>query len=66
MRAEYHFSLAERKALIPNRGKTQISTFIDNASLDALRAKAKAAGIGYQTMMNDALKQFISDAGRTL
>jgi BrnA antitoxin of type II toxin-antitoxin system len=66
MRAEYDFSKAERKALIPNTGKTRISIFIDNAVLDAFRAKAEAAGIGYQTMMNDALKQFISDASRPI
>jgi BrnA antitoxin of type II toxin-antitoxin system len=66
MRAEYDFSKAERKALIPNSGKTRISIFIDNAVLDAFRAKAEAAGIGYQTMMNDALKQFISDTSRPI
>lgn len=66
MRAEYDFSSAERKALIPNSGKTRISIFIDNAVLDAFRGKAEAAGIGYQTMMNDALKQFVSDASRPI
>jgi BrnA antitoxin of type II toxin-antitoxin system len=66
MRAEYDFSKAERKALIPNRGKTRISIFIDNAVLDAFRAKAEAAGVGYQTMMNEALKQFLSEAGRPI
>ena len=66
MRAEYDFSKAERKALIPNKGKTRISIFIDNAVLDAFREKAEAAGVGYQTMMNDALKQFISKAGRSI
>ena len=66
MRAEYDFSSAERKALIPNSGKTRISIFIDNAVLDAFRGKAETAGIGYQTMMNDALKQFVSDASRPI
>ena len=66
MRVEYNFSKAERKALIPNSGKTRISIFIDNAVLDAFRAKAEAAGIGYQTMMNDSLRQFISDASRPI
>ena len=66
MRAEYDFSKSERKALIPNKGKTRISIFIDNAVIDAFRAKAEAAGVGYQTMMNDALKQFLSGAGRPI
>ena len=64
MRVEYDFSEAERKALIPNKGKTRISIFIDNAVLDAFRTKADAMGVGYQTMMNEALKQFLSEAGR--
>ncbi len=66
MRAEYDFSKAERKALVPNKGKTRISIFIDNAVLDAFRAKAEAGGVGYQTMINDALKQSLSVAGRPI
>ena len=64
MRAEYDFSKATRKALVPMQGKTRISIFIDNAVLDAFRAKADAAGTGYQTMMNDVLKQFLTAAER--
>ena len=66
MRAEYDFSKAERKALIPSKSKTRISIFIDNAVLDAFRSKAESAGLGYQTMMNDALKQFLSESGRAV
>ena len=66
MRAEYDFSKAERKALIPTKGKTRISIFIDNAVLDAFRTKAESAGVGYQTMMNEALKQFLSETGRPI
>ena len=64
MRAEYDFSKAERKALVPNRGKTRISIFIDNAVLDAFRLKAESVGVGYQTMMNEALRQFLAGSGR--
>ena len=66
MRAEYDFSKAVRKALIPSKGKTRISIFIDNAVLDAFRSKAESAGVGYQTMMNDALKQFLSESARPI
>jgi BrnA antitoxin of type II toxin-antitoxin system len=38
-----------------------ISIFIDNAVLDAFRARAEKAGTGYQTMMNEALRQYLSD-----
>ena len=57
MRAEYDFSKGKRGALIANPGKTRISIFIDNDVLDAFRARAEGAGSGYQTMMNQALRQ---------
>jgi hypothetical protein len=62
MRVEYDFSKAKRGAIVPQKGKTRISIFIDNAVLDAFRARADQAGTGYQTMMNEALRQFLSDA----
>jgi hypothetical protein len=62
MRAEYDFSKGKRGAVIPQKGKTRISIFIDNAVLDAFRARADKAGTGYQTMMNEALRQYLSDA----
>ena len=57
MRAEYDFSKGKRGALIANPGKTRISIFIDNDVLDAFRARAEGAGSGYQSMMNQALRQ---------
>ena len=47
---------------MPQKGKTRISIFIDNAVLDAFRARAEKAGTGYQTMMNEALRHYLSDA----
>ena len=66
MRAEYDFSGGKRQALIGSKGKTRISIFIDNAVLEAFRARAEAKGTGYQTMMNDALKQYLLDDDRPL
>jgi hypothetical protein len=59
MRAEYAFSKGKRGALMPQKGKTRISIFIDNAVLDAFRARAEKSGSGYQTMMNEALRQYL-------
>lgn len=64
MRADYDFSKGKRGAVIPQKGKTRISIFIDNAVLDAFRAKAEKAGTGYQTMMNEALRQYVGAAER--
>jgi hypothetical protein len=60
MKAEYDFSKAKRGAVIPQKGKTRISIFIDNAVLDEFRARAEKAGTGYQTMMNEALRGYLN------
>ena len=62
MRAEYDFSKGKRGAVIPQKGKTRISIFIDNAVLDGFRARAEKAGTGYQTMMNEALRIYLAEA----
>lgn len=59
MNAKYDFSKGKRGAVIPQKGKTRISIFIDNAVLDEFRARAEKAGTGYQTMMNDALRKYL-------
>ena len=60
MRAEYDFSRGKRGAVIPQKGKTRISIFIDNSVLDEFRTRAEKAGTGYQTMMNDALRKHLT------
>lgn len=64
MRAEYDFSKGKRGAVIPQKGKTRISIFIDNAVLDEFRARAEKAGTGYQTMMNEALRRYLTKTER--
>ncbi len=60
MKAEYDFSRGKRGALLSARGKTRITIYIDNAVLGEFRARAEKAGTGYQTMMNDALRAYIT------
>jgi BrnA antitoxin of type II toxin-antitoxin system len=62
MRAEYDFSKAKRGALIPSKGKTRITIYIDDNVLAEFRARAEQTGTGYQTMMNEALKAYLSQA----
>lgn len=64
MRAEYDFSKGKRGAVIPQKGKRRISIIIDNTVLDAFRARAEKAGTGYQTMMNEALRQYLAEANQ--
>jgi uncharacterized DUF497 family protein len=66
MKAEYDFSKGKRGAVLPQKGKTRISIFIDNAVLDEFRARAEKAGTGYQTMMNDALRRYLAESDQPL
>ena len=59
MRKEYDFSKAKRGAVIPQKGKTRISIYIDDTILEEFRNRADAAGRGYQTMINDALREHL-------
>ena len=62
MRAEYDFSKGKRGAAIAQKAKTRISIFIDGVILDQFRARAEKAGTGYQTMMNEALRKYLSES----
>ena len=64
MRAEYDFSKGKRGAVLPQKGKTRISIFIDNVVLDGFRARAERAGTGYQTMMNEALREYLAESAQ--
>ena len=64
MKAEYDFSKATRGAVVPQTGKTRITIYLDDTVLDEFRNRADAAGKGYQTLINDALKEYLSkDSG---
>ena len=60
MRSEYDFSKAKRGAVIASPGKTRITIMLDNDVLDAFRARAEAEGRGYQTAINNALRDAIN------
>ena len=64
MRKEYDFNKGKRGAVVKTRGKTRITIHLDNEIIDAFRDKAEEAGHGYQTLINDALQQHLSNAGK--
>ena len=66
MRKEYDFSKAKRGAVIPQKGKTRISIYIDDKILEEFRNRADAAGRGYQTMINDALREHLGESQNLL
>lgn len=61
MKSEYDFSGGKRGAVLAGpRGKTRITIRIDDDVLQWFRKKVHAAGGGsYQTLMNQALREYI-------
>jgi uncharacterized protein (DUF4415 family) len=67
MRKNYDFSGAKRAKDVPHlarlqaemAGKTRITMRVDSAVLAAFKARAESTGGSYQTMMNEALKQYV-------
>jgi uncharacterized protein (DUF4415 family) len=63
MKKEYDFTKGKRGQVIRSRGKTRITIHIDTDVLEAFRERADAEGRGYQTMMNDALREHVGRSG---
>ena len=72
MKAQYDFSKGKRGAVTaPDHepaGKTRITIRLDQDIVDHFFEKADATGgkIGYQTLINDALRQYIDGQSPTL
>lgn len=59
MKDEYDFSNGKRGAIFSSKGKTRITIYLDDAILEEFRSRAENAGTGYQTLINDALKEYL-------
>jgi hypothetical protein len=66
MKKEYDFSKAKRGAAIPQAGKTRITIYLDDDVIQDFRGRADEEGRGYQTMMNEALREYLGRAGHPL
>ncbi len=68
MKKYYDFSKGKRGAVIPTPpGKTRITIRIDDDVLDWFREQVNAAGGGnYQTMMNQALREYTENKAEGL
>ena len=64
--AEYDFSVAKRGAVLPQTGKTRITIYIDDDVLETFRERGDNAGKGYQTMMNEALRDYLGNVKQPL
>lgn len=67
MRKEYDFTNAKRAKDVPvlaklqaeMAGKTRITMRVDNVVLNTFKQRAEASGGSYQTMLNEALGQYV-------
>jgi BrnA antitoxin of type II toxin-antitoxin system len=59
MSKDYDFANARPGSVLPSRGKTRITIMLDDDLLDHFRESATAQGIGYQTLINGALRQIL-------
>lgn len=63
MKKEYDFSKGKRGRVLPEpaveNGKVKISIRLDEDVVDRFLAQAEAAGTGYQTLINSALREYI-------
>ena len=62
MKKEYDFTKGRRGAVVQSRGKTRITIHLDDDVLEAFRERADAVGRGYQTMINEALREHLGRA----
>jgi metal-responsive CopG/Arc/MetJ family transcriptional regulator len=65
MKRAYDFGTGQRGAIDrPSPGKTRITIRLDNEIIEWFRSQVEAKGGGnYQTMINEALKEYIRNPG---
>lgn len=70
MRKEYDFSNAKRAQDVPHlaklqsenaKGKTRITTYLDNDLVEWLKLRGEAESKGYQTILNELLRKQIAE-----
>ena len=66
MLEEYDFSKGKRGAVLPQKGKTRITICIDTDILEWFRNEAEQEGQGYQTVINQSLRNYIKQGKRQI
>ena len=57
MKKEYDFSTGRRGAAVQPSGKRRITIYLDDDIIGHFRARSQASGKGYQTLINEALRE---------
>lgn len=63
MRKEYDLSNAEKGAVLKSPGKERITILLDQDILAAFRERVSDTGRGYQTAINQALRDYLASDG---
>ena len=66
MRKEYDFSKSKRGPVAKSTGKTRITIYLDDDIIEAFRKKGDEVGQGYQTLINEALRETLRKSDRAL
>ena len=61
MKKEYDFSKGKRGPVIKTPGKTRITIYLDSDIIETCRKRADKRGIGYQTLINSALRDWLEN-----
>jgi uncharacterized protein (DUF4415 family) len=64
MRKEYDLSKAKRGPALKPTGKTRITIYLDDDVIEAYRKMGDEHGRGYQTLINEALRQTLGTSQR--
>ena len=60
MKKKPEFSDGVRGAVLGSKNKTRVTMYIDNDVLDAFRNRAEEQGRGYQTLINQPLRESLT------
>lgn len=60
MKKEYDFSNANRGSVAKSKGKTRITIYLDDDVIEAYRQKGDEIGRGYQTLINETLRETLA------
>ncbi len=66
IKKEYDFSKGKRGPVIPHKNKTRITIWIDTNILEWFKNEAEQEGQGYQTAMNQALRNYTKQDRRPI
>ena len=64
MRKEYDLSKAKRGPVLKPTGKTRITIYLDDDVIEAYRKMGDEHGRGYQTLINETLRQTLGTSQR--